>query len=291
MMIDLRDTPNCVVRPWAVLAWMDSPAAWIELRRYDLPRPNEMWELDDAPILSITMPRAEGTEGEVMFDSGDRRHHRVGRMMLRPAGIAMHSRGDGGVLDILTCRFDPVLFAEATGLSDWDSRLLGQCAALTSAPILSLAEKLRHETVTRDFGSDMAVEALVRLLLIEIGRMFRSTPLRSRGQAALASWQITRVEEALRNSDGAWPTTEDLAVLCRISRSHLSRSFAATTGRSLADHAAAIRLERAQDMIRLDKLPMARIAETLGFATASAFSATFRRATGYTPRQFRQSLS
>ncbi|WP_162854698.1 helix-turn-helix transcriptional regulator [Sphingobium estronivorans] len=289
-MIDLRDTPDCVTRPWTVLAAMDSAAAWIELRRYDLPRPNEMWELDDAPILSITMPRAEGTEGEIMFDSGERRRHRVGRLMLRPAGIAMHSRGDGGVLDILRCRFDPVLFAEVTGISDWDSRLLGQCAALSSAPIMSLAEKLRHEMVTRDFGSDMAVEALVRLLLVEIGRMFRSPLLRSRGQASLAPWQIARVEDVLRNSDGAWPTTEELAELCGISRSHLSRSFAATTGRSLADHAAAIRLERAQDMIRLDKLPMGQIAETLGFATASAFSAAFRRATGYTPSQFRQSL-
>lgn len=289
--IDLRSAQKCVERPWTVLASTDSPGAWIELRRYDLPRPNEMWELDDAPILSVVMPRAEGAEGEVMFDSGDRRHHRVGRLMLRPAGIAMHSRGEGGVLDILTCRFDPAIFAATTGLDDWDSRLLSQCAAMASAPIMSLAERLRHETVTRDFGSDRAVEALICLLLVEIGRMFRSSAPRSRGQAALAPWQLARIEEALRTSDGAWPTTEELAALCRISRSHLSRSFAATTGKSLADHAAAIRLERAQDMIRIGKQPMNQIAETLGFATASAFSAAFRRVVGYTPRQFRQSLS
>lgn len=269
---------------------MDSPGASIELRRYDLPRPNEMWELDDAPILSVVMPRAEGTEGEVMFDMGERHHHRVGRLMLRPAGIAMHSRGDGGVLDILTCRFDPDVFVATTGLDDWDAWQLRNCAAIASAPIMGLAERLRQETVARDFGSDLAVEALVRLLLVEIGRVFRTLPHRSSGQGGLAPWQLARIEEALRTSDGDWPTTAELAALCRISRSHLSRSFAAATGKPLADHAAAIRLERAQDMIRAGTLPMSRIAATLGFATASAFSAAFRRATGYTPRQFQQSL-
>lgn len=106
-------------QPWTVLASADCGTARIELRRYELPRPNERWELDDAPILSIVMPRAEGTVGEIMIDMDDRRRHRIGRLMLRPAGVAMHSRGDGGVMDILTCRFDPVRFAAATGLGDW----------------------------------------------------------------------------------------------------------------------------------------------------------------------------
>ena len=270
---------------------MDSPGASIELRRYDFPRPSEMWELDDAPILSLTLPRAEGTEGEVMFDRGDRRHHRVGRMMLRPAGIAMHSRGNGGVLDIMTCRFDAGLFSAATGIAEWDSRRLSQCAALASPAVMGLTERLRQETMQRDFGSEIAAEALIRLLLVEIGRSFRATTTREGRKESLAPWQMSRIEEVLRTSSGAWPTIAELAELCRISRSHLSRSFAATAGMPLSDYAAAIRRDRAQEMIREGQLPMARIAEILGFATASAFSAAFRRATGHTPRQFRQSLA
>ncbi len=281
----------CVARQWEVLASMDSPGASVELRRYDFPRPSEMWELDDAPILSLTLPRAEGTEGEVMFDRGDRRHHRVGRMMLRPAGIAMHSRGNGGVLDIMTCRFDAGLFSAATGIAEWDSRRLRQCAALASPAVMGLAERLRQETMQRDFGSEIAAEALIRLLLVEIGRSFRATTTRAGRKESLAPWQMSRIEEVLRTSSGAWPTIAELAELCRISRSHLSRSFAATAGMPLSDYAAAIRRDRAQEMIREGQLPMARIAEILGFATASAFSAAFRRATGHTPRQFRQSFA
>lgn len=277
-------------QPWTVLASADCEAARIELRRYELPSPNEMWELDDAPILSVVMPRAEGTEGEIMFDLGDKRRHRVGRLMLRPAGIAMHSRGDGGLLDILTCRFDPVRFAAVTGLGDWDSRILSRCAAIHSPTLIGLAERLKQEAVSPGFGSAMAINALVQLLMVELGRIFRAEQKQETGQGGLAPWQIARIEETLRSSDGAWPTTQALASLCGISRSHLSRSFAAATGTALSDHAAAIRLERAQDMIRAGALPMNLIAQALGFATASAFSAAFRRATGLTPRQFRQSF-
>lgn len=274
--------------PWTVLASVMSSAARVELRRYELPRPNEMWELDEAPILSIVMPRAEGTQGEIMFDLGDRRRHKVGRLMLRPGGIAMHSRGDGGTLDILTCRFDRVRFAAVTGLSDWDSRRLSRCASISSPVLTGLAERLKQETVAPGFGADMAVDALVQLAMVELARLFRRPRQADAVQGGLAPWQLVRIEEALRSSDGEWPTTQALADLCGISRSHLSRSFAATAGVALSDHAAAIRMERAQDMIRGGALPMSRIAEALGFATASAFSAAFRRAIGLTPRAFRQ---
>lgn len=190
-------------------------------------------------------------------------------------------------MDILTCRFDPVRFAAATGLGDWDSRILSRCAAINSPPLIALAERLKQETVSPGFGSDMVIDAVVQLLMVELGRLFRSTQAEL-GHGGLAPWQIARIEAALRSSEGAWPSTQALASLCGISRSHLSRSFAAATGTGLSDHAAAIRVERAQGMIRAGVLPMNLIAQTLGFATASTFSAAFRRATGLTPRQFRQ---
>jgi AraC family transcriptional regulator len=286
--IDKGSAAGAAGGPWMVLAAAMCSVARVELRRYALPSPNEMWELDDAPILSFVMPRAEGTQGEIMFDLGDRRRHKVGRLLLRPGGIAMHSRGDGGVLDILACRFDPVRFAAVTGLDEWDSRRLSHCASINSPMLMTLAERLKQEVVARGFGSDMAVEALVQLMMVEVARLFRRTRQQQAGQGGLAPWQLARIEEALRSSDGQWPTTQALASLCGISRSHLSRSFATTAGMALSDHASAIRLERAQDMIRGGTLPMNRIAETLGFATASTFSAAFRRATGLTPRAFRR---
>nr|WP_301287237.1 AraC family transcriptional regulator [Sphingobium sp. OAS761] len=270
------------------MARAGASATRIELRRYTLPRPSEMWEVDDAPILSVVLPRAEGSHGDIMYDAGDRNRYRVGRVMLRPAGIAMHSRGDGGIMDILTCRFDPERFEAATGLNDWDTQRLRLCAAIETPHVRSLAARLRREATEPGFASSLAVDALTDLLMVDLGRLLRGAHRGAAARGGLAPWQLARIEEALRASVGTWPSTQTLATLCGVSRSHLSRSYALATGKALSDHAAYIRIERAQDMIRAGDLPLGSIAHVLGFATASAFSAAFRRATGLTPRQFRQ---
>lgn len=274
-------------RPWSLVAAAQGSHAQIELRRYTLPRPNEMWELDDAPILSIVLPRAEGAHGDIMFDGGQRDRYRVGRIMLRPADIAMHSRGDGGVLEIVTCRFDPARFRAATGIDDWDAARLRLCAEITAPQITALSLRLQREAVAPGFASGIAVDALADLLMVDLARLLRGSADAGTTKGGLAPWQLTRIEEWLRESQDIWPTTQHLAEICGISRSHLSRSFAATTGRALSDYAAAVRMERAQQLVAAAELPISTIAETLGFASASAFAAAFRRVTGVTPRQFR----
>lgn len=273
-------------RPWTVLAVMTIPDAHIELRRYDLPSPNEMLELDDAPIFSLSLPRAEGMDGKITFEGGEKSGHRVGRMMFRPAGVAMYSTGDGGQMEIMTVRMDPERFRAITGLETWDPLSLQRCAMITSSTMFALAERLRGEITQRGQGAEVAAEALVRLLMVDIGRQMRMPARKPGSRGGLAPWQLGRIEDALRAATGHWPTTAELAALCGVSRSHLSRSFTEATGKALADHAAAVRLERAQDMLRGGAMPINEIATRLGYATSSAFGAAFRRMTGRTPRQF-----
>ena len=276
---------------WKVMASMTIPDAHIELRRYDLPSPNEMLELDDAPIFSLSLPRAEGMNGRITFDGGETGGHRVGRMMFRPAGVAMYSTGDGGTMEIMTVRMDPDRFRTITGLESWDPISLQRCAMITSSTMFALTERLRGEITVPGHGADVAAEALVRLLMVDIGRQMRMPARRAGSRGGLAPWQLARIEDALRGAETHWPTTSELAGLCGVSRSHLSRSFMEATGKVLADHAAAVRLERAQDMLRGGSMAMNEIAARLGYATPSAFSAAFRRMTGRTPRHFVGMLS
>jgi AraC family transcriptional regulator len=237
------------------------------------------------------MPRPEGTRGEVRFDMAGGGPHRVGRYLLRPAGIGMHSAGDGGVLDIMTCRFDPKAFARLTGLTDWNARRLRDCAALSSNMIVLLTGRLRNEVLCPGFAAVQAMDSLVQLLMIEIGRALQQSASGEGLTSGLAPWQLARIDERLRAEGVHWPTTQELAMLCGISRSHLSRSFSAVVGRSLADYATSIRLERAQHLMRSGDLTMGQIAFRLGFATPSAFGAAFRRATGMTPRRFARAVT
>lgn len=274
--------------PWSVERATDSAIARVELRHYALPSPNEMWEVDEAPIFSAVRPRPGGARGEVRF-AGQVKPHRVGSLMLRPAGIPMYSRGDGGALRILTCRFDPEFFFRSVGLCDWDSLRLQRCAAIESRAIGRLANRLNSEIDRPGFASDLVVEALVQLLAVEIGRFFQpARPTMSRSGGRLARWQLARIEGALACAEGHWPTTGELAALCGVSRSHLSRAFVATTGTTLADYATTLRIERAQTWLRDTSLSLDMIAHRLGFSGQSAFGAAFRRTIGMSPLTFRR---
>jgi len=159
---------------WTVEAAAIASAASIELRRYDFPRPNEMWELDDEPIFSMSLPRPGGVHGTVRYEAGAAPAQKVGEMMLRPANVRMHSVGEGGVLSILRCRFQNDAFAAVTRLADWDPERLKKCAALQSAPLSDAAKRLRREIVNPGFGGALAIDSYVNLILVEIGRAFRS---------------------------------------------------------------------------------------------------------------------
>ncbi|WP_165611254.1 helix-turn-helix domain-containing protein [Sphingomonas jatrophae] len=270
---------------WQVEALAEVATARIELRRYQLPRPSAMHELDPAPIFSAVEPRAGGARGIVRFEGAQ--PHPVGRLMLRPGGVPMHSRGDGGALTIMTCRFDPAFFARAVPQEDWDDARLRRCAAIESRGVGDAAARLLAELRTPGFAGALAIEALVQLLAVEIGRVFHP-PAPQRVTGGLAGWQLRRIEARLADAAGDWPTTTELAALCGISRSHLSRAFAATTGTTLAAHGAALRIRQARALLTHTDLPLAAIAHRLGFATPSAFGAAFRRATGMTPAMLRR---
>lgn len=286
VMINRSSTPASTIKLWTVEAAAALPGARIELRRYELPCPSELWERDDAPVFSSVLPRSAGIEGKIRFEGEDPRLHQIGKLVLRPGGVPMYSIGNGGTMSILTLQFAPDLFTRVTGLSDWDAARLRRCASIQSRPISQTAARIYSELVVPGLASSYAMDALTQLLLVEIARLFRSKNERVRATGRLAPWQFARIDENLRADSGRWPTTTELAQSFGVSRSHLSRAFAATAGTTLAEYAATLRVERAKALMRNGNTSMQQIAEQLGFATASAFSAAFRRATGHPPFRF-----
>lgn len=84
------------------------------------------------------------------------------------------------------------------------------------------------------------------------------------------------------------PGIRRLAEIARMSVYQLDRRmqyiFGLTTGQWLLK----IRIDAAQRMLQESDLPIATIAHDAGYADQSAFSRHFRKATGLTPREFRQ---
>lgn len=273
---------------WAVDARVDVPGASFELRRYAWPLRREVCELVPHYILSMRLVTSQWS-GKAQY-AADAKHtpcQRIGKSMLLPAHVPLHAAGVGASGRVLTCIFDNGLFERATGLDDWAADRLNRCANIASTQVSQAMARITAELIDPGFGSGMAVEALSRLVLVGLAREFDVKPGAATGQARLAQWQIRRIDDHLNSVEGGWPSAAELAGLCGISASHLSRAFHHTVGVTLKEHAEATRLKRAMALLGDARLPLKQIAATLGFATASAFSAAFRRSLGEAPRQFR----
>ncbi|MCP5474714.1 MAG: helix-turn-helix domain-containing protein [Rhodanobacteraceae bacterium] len=98
----------------------------------------------------------------------------------------------------------------------------------------------------------------------------------------------SRIRSWLAASDAELPSAEDMARKLHLSPRSLYRHLKAiglSYQQLVDDH----RLERARWLLAHTDLPVERIAERLGYADSSNFSRTFRRWTGGTPREYRQS--
>lgn len=84
------------------------------------------------------------------------------------------------------------------------------------------------------------------------------------------------------------PTLQQAADYLSITPSHLSKVFRQRTGQTFISHVTAKRIERARHLLVHTDLPVARIAQELGFQPVNYFSRTFKSHVGMTPSEYRR---
>ncbi len=143
----------------------------------------------------------------------------------------------------------------------------------------------------------------------EIGRMAGRLMARLiRGEDIPHRNWMDRVEVQTRQSTGTIATTDPdvsiavsyiarhlgeeltaygIAEAAAVSVRTLHRKFTATLGRSVKDEVRRQRIERATQLLRTTGMPLADIGRVTGIGQQSTFSRAIRKATGQTPRQYR----
>ncbi len=129
------------------------------------------------------------------------------------------------------------------------------------------------------------VEALFAQVGVELARYMRGSDARETS-GKLAAWRLRLIDQRLDDLATA-PSLEELAALCSLSVRHLSRAFRDTRQQSLGTYVAERRAEHARSMLSAG-MNIKAVAYALGFSAPSNFSRAFRRATGETPKQFRE---
>ena len=264
-----------------------SPSGVVEIRNYHWPAPLDDVLGAEAAVFGLSLSRVpDGSVARFHGEAGGPDFRPVGPMLFRPAGSEMRCRNAGGRQRLLMCSMPDDRTGEGMRLP---VAHLPPALDLREPSLARTMHRLAHEIVTPGFAAPALVEALIATLLVDFTRSQRTQPPRqARARGGLAPWQIRRIEEAVRETDGPPPSVSALARLVDISPRHLLRAFRTSMGSSVLSHIAQIRLDRACALLSARATPIKQVAGLCGFASTSAFSAAFRRKTGMTPRDFRR---
>jgi transcriptional regulator GlxA family with amidase domain len=107
------------------------------------------------------------------------------------------------------------------------------------------------------------------------------------GSRGLDARQLRLVDGAIAESIGEPISVSMLSSVAGLSRSHFSRAFRASVGRTPHEHVVRVRIDRAMELMRTTKRPLSDIAVATGFSDQAHFSNKFRRFTGLTPSRWR----
>lgn len=137
-------------------------------------------------------------------------------------------------------------------------------------------------------GGEQLIKTYLEQFLIFLLRTITSKidpqPPKENGNPLLASIQAylsDRVEMKIQ--------IEDLCGEFGYSRSYLSRLFQKETGQSLGKYATKLKIDKAKQWIRETDMNFAQIAAKLAFDNPQYFSRVFKRCTGMTPSEFKNS--
>jgi AraC family transcriptional regulator len=243
--------------------------------------------------LLISVEQGVRYDGEICVEGLPRSTVRSysSKMIFVPAGRRLYGAQKPRLLPRSTCFYidprevavDPDLrFSEV----DLQPRLLFEDGGLSQTVF-----KLRAQIGSADPADRMYAEALGGLLAQELLRLQVRIPAsRPTTRGGLAGWQQKRVADFIEEHLAADISLNELADLVRLSPYHFLRSFKRSFGEPPYRFWAARRIERAKALLANPKTSITDIAFDVGFNATSAFSATFRRATGRTPTNYRLSL-
>jgi len=151
--------------------------------------------------------------------------------------------------------------------------------------VLTLAELIATELTNSAPLNDLYGDSLALALLIDVLKLEKTSPRR---RSTLAGWQLRRATDFISENCTRNIRLQELAELTRMSQSHFSHSFKASTGLAPHEWQMRTRLEKAKELLSLDTLPLTEIAAETGFSDQAHFTKVFRKHLGTTPARWRK---
>ncbi len=177
-----------------------------------------------------------------------------------------------------------------SGIPDNECKAIGRLFALQQVPVLSkvngvspIFQQLQKELLDREIGYTVRVNQLLDELLITLARRLT----RQHNQQRDFPQSFMQLEQALRgNLDHQW-LVEEMALMVGLGTTAFTEKVKSYTGFSPLHYLINIRIAEAIRLLKNTDKPVTDIALETGFYSSQHFATTFKKLTGYTPRQFR----
>jgi AraC family transcriptional regulator len=241
---------------------------------------------EDQLMLEMSLPPMSADASAYFPDIDPGRRCFMGPLFIRHPGIAVGGRSEGRQIRVLRCVFDDEHGAEIMGTGEPSLPFLQGLLNIRNDALRSLMRLAHRELINPLDRSEDAMEALFQLVRVELRRLFHHAAGAATA-SRLAPWQFRRVRERIE-AGPPMPGVSELAALCGISPRHLHRQFLALTGKTISAYIESYRIEQAKLLLANADAPMKQVAEQAGFSHGNSFARAFRRATGLSPREYRQ---
>jgi AraC family transcriptional regulator len=215
-------------------------------------------------------------------DARQRRLCRPATLVFHPAGEAHANRfgKEGGAcfnLEFGAAWMERISLVAST---------LDAPTTFAGAATAGLAARLRHEFHSMDSLSALAIESLALELMVATARQ-RTREDAPQGPPPL--W-LKRAEELIRARFAEPVTLDEIAGAINRHPVSLARQFRRRHGCTVGDYIRRLRLEDARRRLTTTDEPLVMIALGCGFNGQAHFSTFFKRATGLTPKQYREAF-
>jgi AraC family transcriptional regulator len=207
-----------------------------------------------------------------------------GGMEFSPSSVVFHPPREvqhGGIGDHGATLFHVEIPRSWTSrLADY-GRIPDEAVLYGGGPMVHLAHSLYRELRADDPAAMLIAEGQVLEML---GLLVRSPGKPARRAPRWLEEAVELVHEEFTTA----LTVRAIAERVGASAVHLARTFRRLRGESIGELVRRLRVERARRMLEDPSFALATIALEAGFADQSHFTRTFRRATGFTPREYRR---
>ncbi len=152
----------------------------------------------------------------------------------------------------------------------------------------STLDQLSGEYLSQKPGSELVVDRLTEVVLVELIRINFGRGEQGRFIAALSDKRIAKALQHLHNTRQITWTLEKMAAKVGMSRAAFAKRFKELVGQPMFGYLTMLRIQRAKELLQDKKLPLYEVASRVGYESDLAFTKTFKKHTGTTPVRYRK---